>query len=425
MQIVDFFRILALTPLERLEAMRRLDGDFMAQPWFVKTAAAVIVVLTGLLIWVTWDRRDNERKFTEDLFEYYSKKRGLSRREQQLLRTLAQKSHLKDATGIFTMDNAFELGAAKMIVETLKRPNGAEESKQLKVELFFIREKLGFQKVVPATIQLRGKAKKLSSRHIPVGKKLQMRQHRANQVENIEGTVTANNDIEFTVKLPTQVKTEPARLWRLHYSFGASLWEFDTSVINCSGNVLVLNHSENVRSINRRRFVRVPVYRPALIANFPFTRTLPSGAFDEMYRRSSKQDSDNGGVPSFFAAVVTELAGPGLRLETELEVKTGQRVLIVFGLYEETKDGGTETTGDKGGKVSVVEDIGRVVHSQATGHGFSIAVELIGLGEHDVNRLIRITNLAGIKGKGKGEGDNITGLPIGEQLFAKAQVPGK
>ncbi|HUV41697.1 MAG TPA: hypothetical protein VMW23_07925, partial [Sedimentisphaerales bacterium] len=279
MQITDFFTILALTPLERLEAMRRLDSSFTAQPWFIKTAVAVIVVLTGLLIWVTWDRRDSERRFTDELFEYYSKKRGLSRREQQLLRTLAHKAHLKDAAGIFTMDNAFELGAAKMTVDTLKRPNGAEEGKQLKVELFFIREKLGFQKVVPATIQSSNKAKRLSSRHIPVGKTVQVRQHRANQVENIEGTVTANNDIEFTVKLQTKVKTAMGRLWRLHYSFGASLWEFDTSVAGCSDSVLVLNHSENVRSINRRRFVRVPVYRPALIANFPFTRTLPSAAF--------------------------------------------------------------------------------------------------------------------------------------------------
>ena len=421
MQITDFFTILALTPLERLEAMRRLDSSFTAQPWFIKTAVAVIVVLTGLLIWVTWDRRDSERRFTAELFEYYSKKRGLSRREQQLLRTLAHKAHLKDAAGIFTMDNAFELGAAKMTVDTLKRPNGAEEGKQLKVELFFIREKLGFQKVVPATIQSSNKAKRLSSRHIPVGKTVQVRQHRANQVENIEGTVTANNDIEFTVKLPTKVKTAVGRLWRLHYSFGASLWEFDTSVAGCSDSVLVLNHSENVRSINRRRFVRVPVYRPALIANFPFTRTLPSAAFDEIYRSSSKPDGDNAGLPCFFPAVVTELAGPGLRLETELEAKTGQRVLIIFGLYEEAKAGGTDTAQTKDGKVSIVEDIGRIVHSQPTGHGFSIAVELIGLGEHDVNRLIRITNLAGIKGKG----DNITGLPISEQLFAQAQVPRK
>lgn len=58
MQIVDFFRILALTPLERLEAMRRLDGNFMSQPWFVKTGAAVVVVLTGLFIWVAWNRQN-------------------------------------------------------------------------------------------------------------------------------------------------------------------------------------------------------------------------------------------------------------------------------------------------------------------------------------------------------------------------------
>jgi len=60
MQITDFLRILALTPLERLEAMRRLDDNFMSQPWFVKTAAAAVVVLTGLFIWVAWNRQNNK-----------------------------------------------------------------------------------------------------------------------------------------------------------------------------------------------------------------------------------------------------------------------------------------------------------------------------------------------------------------------------
>ncbi len=60
MQITEFFTILALTPLERLEAMRRLDSSFMSQPWFVKTGAAVVVVLTGLFIWVAWNRQKDK-----------------------------------------------------------------------------------------------------------------------------------------------------------------------------------------------------------------------------------------------------------------------------------------------------------------------------------------------------------------------------
>ncbi|HUV41698.1 MAG TPA: hypothetical protein VMW23_07930 [Sedimentisphaerales bacterium] len=58
MQITGFFAILALTPLERLEAMRHLDSNFMSQPWFVKMGAAVVVVLTGLFIWLAWNRQN-------------------------------------------------------------------------------------------------------------------------------------------------------------------------------------------------------------------------------------------------------------------------------------------------------------------------------------------------------------------------------
>ena len=93
------------------------------------------------------------------------------------------------------------------------------------------------------------------------------------------------------------------------------------------------------------------------------------------------------GPPEFVPAVVTELAGPGLRMEVplEVEVEVGDRVLVVFRLGEETAAS------------KMVEDIGEVRHAKAIQNGLSIAVELIGLNDSDVNELICDTNAASLR----------------------------
>ena len=130
-----------------------------------------------------------------------------------------------------------------------------------------------------------------------------------------------------------------------------------------------MNHSDDVRFVNRRRFIRVPVKKQAFIAHFPFAK-----ASESVCR-----------PPEFVPAVVTELAGPGLRIESRLEVKKGQRVLVVFGLDEEKTGELTPTNTDT---VKIVEDMGEVRHTKVIPDGLSIAVELTGLSDPDVDELI-------------------------------------
>jgi hypothetical protein len=161
---------------------------------------------------------------------------------------------------------------------------------------------------------------------------------------------------------------------------------------------LVLNHSDNIRFVNRRRFLRVPVNKPTFIARFPFARILQplvdSGKGTQ--RKSADISGNTWGPPEFVPASVTELAGPGLRIEAPLEVKVGDRVLVVLKLSDEDQKPGSKST-DKTEPEKVIEDIGEVRHTKSTKNGFSIAVELTGLSDPNINELIRATNAASLK----------------------------
>jgi hypothetical protein len=196
----------------------------------------------------------------------------------------------------------------------------------------------------------------------------------------------------------------------LRYSFGASVWEFDSSVVRCNDDILVLNHSDNIRFISRRRFLRVQVNKPAFIAQFPFSKTLSSNSNNNSKKKlaikqSSANESNNWGPPEFIPATVTELGGPGLRIETNLEVKVGDRVLVIVNLSEEkaqdlnppsksTSLRSVLSMDRKSTLSKIVEDIGEVRHVRALQNGSSIAVELTGLSDSNLNELIRATNAA-------------------------------
>lgn len=396
--------VLALTPLERLEAARRLNSNFMTTRWFVITGVVAIIILTVLFLVVSLHRMVQERKVTHQLFIDYAEKRGLSEHERQILLDIASKAKLKRSEAIFTMGNAFERGAAKVIEESSAQ-QGAEKSRNLGVELLFLREKLGFQKRVLSPMDPTTKLRKMSSRQIPVGKELYITRRKIHDSGNIESTVIKNDYMELTVQLATPVESTPGESWRAHYYFGTSAWEFDTSVVRYNGGILVLNHSDNARFINRRRFLRVRVNKPAFITNFPFARTFIENS-DNSEKGSKTGEglvnvSDSSwGPPEFVPAIVTELAGPGLRIEAPLKVKTGDRVLITFKLDEEKNQDDSvpaRRQDDKASTSKIIEDIGKVKHTEAIENGFSIAVELIGLGDSDINELIRATNAASLK----------------------------
>ncbi|MGB2810024.1 MAG: hypothetical protein WBC22_19955 [Sedimentisphaerales bacterium] len=395
----------ALTPQQRWRsASDPFSAGFVTERWFLLTLAAVGIILCVLLLVVSRNRTAQQRRMAIQLFDESADKIGLNARERQLLLSIATKAGLKQSETIFTTSSAFERGAAIIAEESIARKQTASQIEQLKAELSFLREKLGFQKRVSASIGLSTKPKKLNSRQIPTGKKIYMIRRMSHTPDTVESTVIENNDVELMVQLAKPVKIIFGEVWCARYYFGASVWEFDTSVISCNGDKLVLNHSDELRFVNRRRFLRVPVNKPAFVAHFPFARTAVSPGNKSiksfrMYRSLASPSDSFWGPPEFIPAVVTELAGPGLCIETSLKLQVGDRVLVVFKLdEEENKDSARQKPeGDKTATPKIVEDIGEVRHIKAIQNGFSIAVELTGLSDTDVSELIRATNAASLR----------------------------
>jgi hypothetical protein len=405
---------LALTPQQRWKsAGDPFSTGFITERWFLLTLAAAAIILCLLLLVVSRNRIVQRHQRSILLFDESAGKIGLSARERELLLGIVTKAGLKQSEAIFTMNSTFERGAAIMVEESVAQQQTAAQIEQLQTELSFLREKLGFQKRASASIGLSTKPKKLNSRQIPAGKKIYMLRRTSRASDTIESTVIENSDVELVVKLTKPVKIIFGEVWCARYYFGASVWEFDTSVVSCKGDILVLNHSEDLRFVNRRRFLRVPIKRPAFVAHFPFTRrTVRPGRKSmksfRMYRSSAGASGSDWGPPEFIPAVVTELAGPGLCIEAPLKLKVGDRVLVVFKLdEEESRDlarqkregapGHFASQSEAGGAASkIVEDIGEVRHIKAIQNGFSIAVELTGLSDPDVSELIRATNAASL-----------------------------
>lgn len=369
--------ILALTPVQRWEAARDFNS-IVTERWFIPATVVVIVILAVLFVIVSLKRVRQERESAGRLFVEYANERGLSAHERQILIDIAKKAGLKSNESIFTLGSAFDHGVAK-VEESRAGRQTSEESSQLGREISRLREKLGFKKLTAVTAGASTKVGKLSSRQIPVGKKVHMTRRKARDGGEIESTIVRNDDTELEVRLDKPLKITFGEFWCIRYYFGSSVWEFDTSVVSYDGDILVLSHSDDVRYINRRRFLRVPIRKPAFIAHFPFVEISERGWTP----------------PEFIPAVVTELAGPGLLIEAPLTgVKTGERVLILFNLDEE--QGGDSAT-INAGTLRIIEDVGVVRHTKSIPDGKSIAVELTGLSDLDVDELVHATNAALVK----------------------------
>jgi len=407
---------LALTPLERwsaARATRTFQDDSSSGRWLIIVCIAVLVVLVVLFSWVSIRRVKKERKSTGESFEEYARQRGLSDRERELLAIVAKKAGLKRPESVFTMGSAFGLGAAKAMEEGIEGEASAKEGEQLRTEMSFLREKLGFGQKRSSSGKSSTGLSKVTTRQIPVGKKLYVTRRKARANVDIESTVVRNSDTELAVALSQGVTIVFGETWCVRYYSGASVWEFDTTVLSYDGDTLVLNHSDSVRFVNRRRFLRVSVRLRAFVARFPFMSPFDEGvAGGHDGPDLPEASAERCGPPRFVGAVVTEIAGPGLRIESALEVEPGERILVVFSLDEDVSE--ELGLGDAEGGVTrsmITEDIGEVRHVEAIEGGSLIAVELTGLVDSDIDALIRATNAASLRASGRGKE---TPAPVGQ-----------
>jgi len=381
-----------LTPIERWQAARWFN-NIVNQSWFIIASVTAVFVLVMLLVLVTYYRIINERRKINQLFMENAGTRGLSSREIHILIDIASKAKLKRIESIFSMSDVFDRGATQIIRSAFAQ-YGAQRSRYLSAELSILRGKLGFRKRNTTSNDLALSQKESDSRKIAIGRNLYLTSLDSDDFFDIETEVKENNNVELIVELTKPIELRQGTPLCVRYYYGAPIWEFDTSVIEAKNNILVLNHSDNIRYVNRRRFLRVPVNEPAFIAAFPFSKIM-----EDEGQESDISMNNKWGSPEFMPAAVTELAGPGLRVVAPLEVKIGDRVVIILKLSQNEPENIGDS--DKANSYKIVEDIGIVRHTEAVDNGLSIAVELTGLNESNVGELVRETNIVSINDKNK------------------------
>ena len=383
----------SMTPIERWQSVRKLhSGQPPFENSFVLTCLTVLLILLVLLTLLNkYSSRPTVVKEDNDMFSQIGKGRGLNKNEIHIMKLIAQKMPLTDPGLLFTMPDLFNKGAQKVEQDMISQGR-KDEHDQLNTELSFLREKLGFVKRVPKN-SLDVQQKDLSSRQIPVNSKVFLAQRMTKErKEDIEGVVFANNSTGLTVKIANELGDTDGDYWQVRYHFGSGIWEFDSSLVVSDGKMLIFSHSDDVRFVNRRRFLRVPVRMPALVAEFKFSNKRVGNPFNtgpvqnDISEQAVKDYSGEiWGSPDFYPAVITELGGPGLRLTVPMEVEKGQRLLVVFRLTEGQDEFEEQV-------LEIIQDVSEIKDVKEVEHGYSIAVELTNTEESNISRLIQITN---------------------------------
>lgn len=382
-QAWDIPPLLALSPTERWQAARTVrETQGMNQSVIPLILAALLLVLVIVLIKVSVssikrDKLRHERAFGENIHRL-----NLSAHEHQLLLDIVRESGLRHRHAIFQQKVAFDRGADRLLAKRAKQAKDPESKQLLIAEIGFLRDKLHLTEVAPAPLEeetaadtTTGKRRsRLTTRELPLNKLLHITRRLDQQNDDFHGTIVANNAEQLVLQIETPIKINFGEIWHARYYFGASVWEFATTVISYDGDRLVLKHSQNVRFVNRRRFVRVATKHVAYIAHYPFYRVEDS--------------TSETWVPiDFKSATVTELAGPGLRMETSLAAEPGDRVLITFRLEI---PGATDTTR----KGCVINAMGEVKRVEPMYDRYAMGIRLMGLKDGDIDQLVGLTNKA-------------------------------
>jgi hypothetical protein len=341
-------------PLERMDGIKGRLSSPMGSYWlWIAIGLAAVVVLVGLIALLSYRGRLARRRVWQ-AFVAQAEEVGLSPEEQNLLAKIARRVGLTSLNAIFTSEQAFHRGVGAMATsnDTLDKGNGICAGCAF---LILLREKLGFQ-ALPTEAKL-GTIKLAPT---PPGTVLTV--VRPLGTESFEAVVTdSKGSEELTVVPEVPVDCHPGESWVLRLAQGGTVWEFNALLLRTAGEEVVLKPVGEVRWITRRRFVRVPIRRPAYVASFPFDKPLRKGD-----------------VPEFVPAALIEIGGPGIQLIAPIQAEAGQRVLVILELSDE----------------QLVESVGIVRRTAADALGMKISVELVGLTTAEINELAKATNLA-------------------------------
>jgi hypothetical protein len=233
----------------------------------------------------------------------------------------------------------------------------------------------------------------LSSRQVPVGRNVLISRIHSKDAYPMTAVVTENNNYELKLTTEEDFPGKPGEVWRVLYQLGSVIWKFDSLIVSCEGKELILSHTENIRFINRRRFVHAPVDMPAYIARFQCGKTVENATKDIL--------------PQFIAAKVSEISGPSLKVIAPLKVRTGERILVIF-----------EPSSSR-----IIQSTAEVRRCENEDSGYVIVAEMVDINESCINELITATNSA-VRGLATKEDEEIELMRLEEEKLEKRKALG-
>jgi hypothetical protein len=376
----------ALTPMERWSALRRLGSD---RPdtghWITLIVVCGLVVALALLIKMSFNHAQDERRRAEVRFIEQIRRRNLSVREFNILIDIFKRSGLRRRDAILKDAKAFERGTERLNKELLTKQS-LKIQQRFQRELAYLREKLGFTKLV---VQEQKSVKHRSSRHrdittreLPLEKIMSLTPLSDPDAEIVKATVVDNDDEHVIVSLEVPVDTTNGDMWRANCHFGASIWDFHTSVVRYRNDHLKLTHSDDVHFITQKGFPEVPAPNVVFVAQSPFTSTT--------VEHLNSHSMSNWQPVHFTPATVTRFSKSELVVETSLEGQVGERIMVVFKLDIGQGEGDTPSPVLA---THVLEDMGIVLQTHSNEKGFTIEMELIGLTHDEVDKIMRVSHL--------------------------------
>jgi hypothetical protein len=344
---------LALNPTERFEAARGLDSfrwGTLGQPSVY--IPLLLVCVLGLAALVVYRRHRLRRALAAALGQAASQV-DLTQAERLMLTRVTEAADPRPLTADHTLAMAFEEGVRHILVKRETQNLPPQARRRVLDIIQALRIKLGFVAAKPTGGTgfdlARGDAVRMC---LPGGG------------TEVAGTVVGVGDQDAAVRLQGSLPLRLGGPAVIRHLRGSDQWEYHVSVTQMDDEIIRVRLIGSPMKTNLRRFARVPLARPVHLARYDFVHEAGPGA-----------------VPEFVEGTLREIAGPGLLLDAPIDLAVGERVLVILHLGDERS----------------LRGMGDVRRCEAPKEGepAEIAVELTGMTEPEISRLVRETNAAG------------------------------
>ena len=366
--------VLALDPIERWSAARNLDSFHWSM--LGRPTVWIPVLVGGALgaVMVVVYRRHRLRRELLAAFGRAASQADLATGERTMLARIAEAADPRPLTDAQALASAFEEGVQPVMANRTTRRLTPEARCRVQDVIASVRIKLGFapsELSAPADTALSRDDRVTVARPggRPAGGAPGLRRGggggrgRRGPRPDVGATVIGIGGVDVTVRLDQPFALRVGGAAVLRQVRGSIQWEHNLTVTQIEDDVVRARLIGSPTRKNLRQFVRVPICRPTHVARYAFLH-----------------EGDEGCLPQFLEGTLREIAGPGLLVETGLQAEVGERVLVVLdiGGGRSLRGAGVvrRTTAGKGKKLA------------------EVAIELTGMSEAEVARLVKETNAA-------------------------------